>query len=223
MVERMSRQLRRRIGPRVSREDLMQIGMLALVEAAERFDAERGVPFELWAAPRVRGALIDGLASLTGLSRTHVRAITAYNNASTDERASFSKAPAVLTIVDGELAEDLFDHGQCVTLPRDPADDSLRREAFHHVLTALDQVATDERELIRSHYLEGRTLAQLAEERGVSRSWLSRLHQRALHRVRLIARNLARDTRVRNIARDAVAQYAIVDTVERYIRTNKSR
>lgn len=195
LVERMSRQLRRRIGPRVNRDDLQQIGQLALVEAADRFDATRGVPFELWAAPRVRGALIDGLAALTGLSRTHVRAITAYNNANTDERAKITRAPAILSMVDGELAEDLFDHSEFITPPRSPEDDSLRREAFSHVISALSQVNTEERELLTDHYIEGHTLAHLAEKRGVSRSWLSRLHQRALDRVRLAARNLTREPR----------------------------
>src|SRR3954462_12731062 len=41
------------------REELAQAATLGLVEAAYRYDPSRGVPFERWAAVRVRGAIVD--------------------------------------------------------------------------------------------------------------------------------------------------------------------
>src|SRR5918999_1061570 len=47
----------------VDREELARAGALGLIEAAHRYDAERGVPFQRFAAQRVRGAILDALRS----------------------------------------------------------------------------------------------------------------------------------------------------------------
>ena len=46
------------------REELAQAATLGLVEAAHRFDPERGVPFERWVSMRVRGAIVDAARAL---------------------------------------------------------------------------------------------------------------------------------------------------------------
>ena len=43
----------------VEREELARAGALGLVEAARRYDGARGVPFERFAAQRIRGAILD--------------------------------------------------------------------------------------------------------------------------------------------------------------------
>src|SRR5688500_20258640 len=43
----------------VDREELARAGALGLVEAARRFDDSRGVPFQRFAAQRIRGAILD--------------------------------------------------------------------------------------------------------------------------------------------------------------------
>ena len=45
----------------VDREDLARAGALGLVEAAHRYDGSRGVPFERYAAQRIRGAMLDAV------------------------------------------------------------------------------------------------------------------------------------------------------------------
>src|SRR5438876_11670053 len=45
----------------VDTENLESAGILGLVEAAHRYDAERGVKFETFAYPRIRGAMVDEL------------------------------------------------------------------------------------------------------------------------------------------------------------------
>ena len=43
----------------VDREELARAGALGLVEAAKRYDESRGVPFDRFAAQRIRGAILD--------------------------------------------------------------------------------------------------------------------------------------------------------------------
>lgn len=51
-------------------EDVISYGVFGLIEAIERFDPSRGLRFETYAIPRIRGAIIDALRSLDQVSRT---------------------------------------------------------------------------------------------------------------------------------------------------------
>ncbi|MBE3560111.1 MAG: FliA/WhiG family RNA polymerase sigma factor [Ktedonobacteraceae bacterium] len=51
-------------------EDLVSYGMIGLINAIDRFDPSRGVRFEAFATPRIRGAVIDQLRSLNWLPRS---------------------------------------------------------------------------------------------------------------------------------------------------------
>lgn len=208
LVERAARQVCRKMGRMVEFEDVRQIGIVALVEAAHRFDPSRQVPFEIWAARRVRGGIVDGMSTLTGLSRAHVRSIVSYNrfeqaSTATHERLNHTmklfslpdvqKCPSRMTspivrVVRGEKAEALIDLFGTSSVLQDPAKKSLDRERFQIALDAIKAMPTEERTILTGHYLEGKSLSAIAEDRGVSRSWLSRLHQRALQRAQELAK-----------------------------------
>lgn len=51
-------------------EDLLASGTVGLLDAIDRYDPERGVSFESYAIPRIRGAIIDSVRALDPLSRT---------------------------------------------------------------------------------------------------------------------------------------------------------
>jgi RNA polymerase sigma factor for flagellar operon FliA len=54
----------------VERADLVSYGLLGLLDAIEKFDPHRGVPFEAYAAVRIRGAVLDGLRSIDWVPRS---------------------------------------------------------------------------------------------------------------------------------------------------------
>ena len=56
-------------------EDLISYGTIGLINAIDRYDPERGVRFEAFATPRIRGAVIDQLRSLNWLPRSAVARI----------------------------------------------------------------------------------------------------------------------------------------------------
>src|SRR6266704_2497486 len=51
-------------------EDLVSYGMIGLITAVDRYDPARGIRFEAFATPRIRGSVIDQLRSLNWLPRT---------------------------------------------------------------------------------------------------------------------------------------------------------
>lgn len=69
MVRTIASGLSRRLPPRVDRDELVQNGMLALVETANRYREVGGNQFEALARRRIRGAMIDGLRAADWLSR----------------------------------------------------------------------------------------------------------------------------------------------------------
>src|SRR5204862_6868767 len=60
-VEALARRVASSMPNSIEIGDLVQDGMLGLIDAACRFDEERGIKFETFAEPRVRGAMIDAL------------------------------------------------------------------------------------------------------------------------------------------------------------------
>ena len=70
LVGHVVRETMVRIPAHVNRDDLTSAGLTALVQAAQGFDAERGVPFARYAATRIRGAILDELRSIDWASRS---------------------------------------------------------------------------------------------------------------------------------------------------------
>jgi RNA polymerase sigma factor for flagellar operon FliA len=56
-------------------------------------------------------------------------------------------------------------------------------ELLHQVRVAIDELPREEAELVRRHYLNGERFDRVAAELGLSKSWASRLHTRAIGRL----------------------------------------
>jgi RNA polymerase sigma factor for flagellar operon FliA len=61
LVHHIARQLSRTITARVDIDDLLSTGTIGLMNALDGFDPTRGLAFSTFAAPRIRGAILDGL------------------------------------------------------------------------------------------------------------------------------------------------------------------
>ncbi len=69
MIRHHAEQLLRRTPASVELEDLVQAGVVGLLDAASRYDPEKGVPFGAFASFRVRGAMTDFLRSMDWMPR----------------------------------------------------------------------------------------------------------------------------------------------------------
>lgn len=116
-----------RIGAKLPQEvesdDLVSAGAFGLMDAIEAFDLERGVKFETYCAPRIRGAMLDELRSMDWVPRLVRSRAHMIERVSRELEALLGRAPS-----DCELAERL-------NLPR-ATFEKLRREA-----TAVTQVS----------------------------------------------------------------------------------
>lgn len=180
MVHGLANRLRRELSLRGDLEDLIAFGFGGLLEAHHRFDPGRGVRFQTFAYYRVRGAMLDGVRKMADLPRRahqrlkaeEVRLPTA---APSPLDKAFTRISARLTSpspVQGSYAEE------------SPESALLKNESIERLLHALSRLAPRERAVVRGRYFEGRPLDELAAELGVSKSWASRIHTRALKELR---------------------------------------
>ena len=102
LVEQIVLQVAVNFPRHVDRGELVRAGVLGLVEAANRYDHERGVPFDRFAARRIRGAVLDAVRSADWAPRS-VR--SASRKADTIEQELAARLGRVPTVQ--ELAQAL--------------------------------------------------------------------------------------------------------------------
>jgi RNA polymerase sigma factor for flagellar operon FliA len=212
LVEILAHQMRRQTGGRMQVDDLASTGREALLHAARSFDASRGVPFRRWANLRIRGALIDSVRAQGGLPRrvyAKLKAMAAADHAQEGRQETDAAAePASPEAADARLQESLAgaaaamamayltmgsmdEEGvQVPTHAPTPEAQTASKELLAQITSAIDERPEAERQLLRRHYFDDVTFEQAAAELGLSKSWASRLHARAIEG---IAKRLRRE------------------------------
>ena len=104
MVKRVALHLKVRSPPFMELDELMQVGMIGLLEAARAFDPTKGIEFESFALSRVRGAILDEVRQLSYLPRSAV----AFNK-SENEAINFLASELGRKPTQSELAEHMGD------------------------------------------------------------------------------------------------------------------
>lgn len=197
----------------VDREELARAGTLGLVEAAQRYDEERGVPFQRFAAQRIRGAILDAVRatdwaprSVRTLARTlestNLRLTTDLGRAPTTDEvaAAMSTTPEQLLRLQDRIHRSVvlaLDHrvvdaeeestlGELVTdlLNPEPSEALEQRELLGYLRDAVKLLPERHRLVVIGYFLEGRTSGELARFLGVTESRVSQLRSEALEMLR---------------------------------------
>ena len=98
LVGHIVRETMGRVPSHVNRDDLTSAGLTALVQAAQAFDPERGVPFERYAATRIRGAILDELRSVDWASRSVRRRARDLEETRTRLSSTLGRTPTVAEV-----------------------------------------------------------------------------------------------------------------------------
>jgi len=219
LVATVARQLKKTLGVTVNLEELQSFGQEGLLQAARRFDPERGVPFRPYANLRIRGAIIDGVRATMPLPRRafarlrSLDAVVKYDEGMLEDATSPTKQAVVGADADRELKNHLAavataiamgilpapakgEDGEvaAATPEPDPEGELIRQELQQELKQGIERLPEREAELIRRHYLEGERFDQVARDLGLSKSWASRLHSRAICRLSLLLRDNPRPT-----------------------------
>ncbi len=210
-VESLARRVAASMPHSIELGDLVQDGMIGLIDAACRFDEGRGIKFETFAERRVRGAMIDALrrdAWPRGVRRQR-RELEA---AREDLRRELGAEPSLAdlaarvgsdevrlgrTIVRINTIESTSplsagDHVDGASLPaalvpsepQSPDKAYEEQEVRDRIRAAIASLPPRERKVIGLYYYGEATMKQIGVEIGVNESRVSQLHARAVQRLR---------------------------------------
>jgi RNA polymerase sigma factor for flagellar operon FliA len=93
LVQKVARQVFHHVSSSIPIEDLVQIGQIALIEAARNFVDRGTAVFSTYATLRVRGAMIDELRRSATISRNSLRQRRQFEKVKTELRAEFGRQP----------------------------------------------------------------------------------------------------------------------------------
>ena len=193
----------------VDRGELVRAGVLGLVEAAHRFDDARGVPFERFAAQRIRGAVLDAVRAADWAPRS-VRSMSRRVDATEQDLANrLARTPttdelsSALGVSSGDLANFRdrvfrsvvlaldqkvtgesdavsFAEGLCDRTTLEPSEELEQRELRAYLRDAVSLLPERHRIVVVGYFLEGRSSELLANLLGVTESRVSQLRSEAL-------------------------------------------
>lgn len=213
LVYHVAQQLARARANDVELDDLVSAGTLGLIDAFEHFDASRGLAFSTFAAPRIRGAMLDELRRLDRVPRSVRRKIRQIDGTATALASSLGREPEHAELA-GRLGIDLEtlwrwqaerESTHVVSLDRattglgDSSGASewlagstgneveqsitLAQEASH-LRDALLELPEQERTVLSLYYFEELKLNDIARVLEVSESRVSQIRSKAIQRLR---------------------------------------
>jgi RNA polymerase sigma factor for flagellar operon FliA len=212
LVRRMAHHLLARLPASVELDDMIQAGMMGLMDAIARYEDTHGAQFETYAAQRIRGAMLDGLRQHDWLPRGVRRAQRQIDGALQTLEHKLGRMPGESEIAqqlgisleeyrrllqeargaqlvfyedfsDGEEGGGFFERN----VP-DPASDPLARlqdKSFRKaVVAAIEKLPERERMVMGMYYEQEMNLREIAEVLGVTESRVCQLHGQAISRLR---------------------------------------
>ena len=202
--------------PATQLEEFISAGYLGLVEAAQRFDPSTGVDFKNFAFLRIKGAIIDSIRADSDLSGKAYRLARAWQASQALEETFLLGGREHQTQGDEQALADLFQFAAsgalAFKLSMDDAeeevadlvsedvsqeDNLIQRQdstALRHLVLKLPE---KERLIVWAYYFQNKTFSQIeAENSGMTKSWISRLHSRALIQLRELFIESGGDPRV---------------------------
>jgi len=202
LVKRIAYHLAGRLPPSVAVDDLIQAGMLGLMEAAANWTMNRGASFETYAGIRIRGAMIDALRKLDWAPRSvhrQARAVAAAVREieqRTGRDARDTEVAELMGVSLGDYHRMLQDAASCQLASLDDSSDDPRaedadpfREAadaqFRGALAqAIARLPERERLVMSLYYSDGLNLKEIGAVLEVTESRACQLHGQALTRLR---------------------------------------
>jgi RNA polymerase sigma factor for flagellar operon FliA len=209
LVKRIAYHLIARLPATVDVEDLMQAGMIGLLDASHQFDASQGASFETYAGIRIRGAMLDEIRRNDWAPRSvHKKAREISEKMHEIEQRTGRNAKDTevadamgLSIQDYHQhlhdasghqlfsLEDFTDSDESVAHPISgqmiSPDEETHNDNFQQALAeALDTLPERERLLMSLYYNDELNLKEIGEVLGVSESRVSQIHSQTVLRLR---------------------------------------
>ena len=217
LIRRIATRLRRRLPPTVELAELINTGVIGLLDARDRFDESKGVPFRAYAELRIRGQMLDSLRHNDMVPRSVRRKHNRLQQERSTLRQRLGRAPTR-----GELRRQLdmepgkFDAYECdatispvTSLDISTTDDGSNllvdtisrheptaedcfsaRQTRTALQSAIETLPRTERIAVVEYYIQRRTLRSIGAELGVTESRACQLRGQGVKRLRFRLRGI---------------------------------
>ena len=206
LVRRVVGRLAVQLPPNVGREDLEEVGILGLLNAAKNFDPSRGASFRTFAYIAIQGAVLDELRRLDVLPRSRRDGVRSFEAAKTALTERLGREPTFLEVQEElgltapELEEVLRSRALAESHARgtsesctgvspesfagdgaeDPAHQAQINEAKELLAGAIDDLPRREKEVVLLYYHAGLFLKEIGALLEITESRVSQILQNAL-------------------------------------------
>lgn len=223
LVQSIAGKIKRRVPAHIEVDDLVQTGMIGLLEASSRYDAARAVEFASYANSRITGAILDELrrfdtcsrsdrrtARLLEESRRKLRASTGQEPDATEiaraagvsleeynrtmQQLESSKRPTVQASQDSGVTDEI---DNLPSSDETPFQIYSRRERWRRMKSCIEQLKPAQRDVLIMYYFKEMGLKEIGHQLGVGEARVSQIHQEALRMLRRKAENEERRKTVR--------------------------
>ncbi|MDR2638130.1 MAG: RNA polymerase sigma factor FliA [Zoogloeaceae bacterium] len=212
LVKRIAHHLMTRLPANVQLEDLVQNGMIGLLDAFARYKEGLGAQFETYASQRIRGAMLDGLRENDWLPRQVRREMRRVESALQKLEHQYGRPPSegelaaalamsldeyqklmqearghqllYLEDFEGEDKENNFLDRHLGSSENDPSRLLEEQDFRHNLVAAIDLLPEREKLVMALYYEEELNQKEIGEILGVSESRVCQLHSQAISRIR---------------------------------------
>jgi RNA polymerase sigma factor FliA len=212
LVKRLAHQMKAKLPPSVEVDDLIQAGMIGLLDAVNRYEETHGAQFETYAVQRIRGAMLDELRSSDWLPRGIRQNMRKIETAMNKLQQRLGRTPKEAEIA-GELKislaeyQELLNEGSghqlvyyedfhekdenehfldryCIDETGDPLQSLMNGGFRQAVIHAIEALPEREKILMGLYYEQEMNLKEIGAVMGVSESRVCQLHSQAIARMR---------------------------------------
>lgn len=211
LVKRLAYQLKAKLPPSVEADDLIQAGMMGLLDAVNRYENTHGAQFETYAVQRIRGAMLDELRNTDWLPRNLRQNMRKIEKAMSALQQSLGRMPSEIEIAQAlkvSLVEyqDMLNEGSghqlvyyedyhdedhdnfldryCTDISGDPLTGLLEDGFKSALIAAIENLPEREKILMGLYYEQEMNLKEIGAIMGVSESRVCQLHGQAISRIR---------------------------------------
>lgn len=207
LVRRVAWHVHSRMSTAIEVEDLIQIGFIALVEAAQHFE-DRGIAFAPYASTRIRGAMVDalrrdarmgraGMANRRYLAGIRAKLEQAFmrppsdaemaDAAGLEPQAYYAMAASTQAVAQDSIDESYSDHDMWFADLADSADTALEKAQLRETLVAsLAKLSEREAMILQLYFVEELNLDEIGETLGVGAARVCQIKKAALDKMRMM-------------------------------------
>ena len=219
LVKRIAHHMMASLPPSVEIDDVIQSGMMGLLDAARRYQTSEGAQFETYAVQRIRGAMLDGLRQCDWLPRGIRRSLRRVEAMISRLEQQNGRAPSeseLATALDMSLLdyqqllqdargyqivsyedfsgdeEDSFLERHAVGPENDPLEFLEDRSVRQTLVDGIEELPEREKLVMALYYEQELNLREIGEVLGVSESRVCQIHTQAIARLRVRMRDVSR-------------------------------